>query len=171
MSSPCPNTWPASPPYVTYNYYFQANCVQYRLIVRDIKTLQIVHLFTNMDTVQYMEVGIHGLFSTVLSNISLWRLVIKSPLLTIICSFTSPQVCVQTDLVLGKGTVLVCLKDLCYCIVKVTRCHNGWCSGRKLLKFEASVLSEMAFSHVHPIIMPCRQKHWYPVHITLGTGC
>ena len=35
--------------------------MQYRLIVRDIKTLQIVHLFTNMDTVQYMEVRMGGL--------------------------------------------------------------------------------------------------------------
>ncbi|XP_028394144.1 WD repeat-containing protein WRAP73-like [Dendronephthya gigantea] len=37
------------------NGLYVANCVQYRLIVRDIKTLQIVHLFTNMDAVQYME--------------------------------------------------------------------------------------------------------------------
>ena len=35
--------------------------MQYRLIVRDIKTLQIVHLFTNMDTVQSMEVRMGGL--------------------------------------------------------------------------------------------------------------
>lgn len=32
-----------------------ANCVQYRLIVREVKTLQIVQLFTNLDAVQYME--------------------------------------------------------------------------------------------------------------------
>ena len=55
--------------------------------------------------------------------------------------------------------MLVCLKDFCYCVVNVTRGYNSWYSGRKLLKFEASVLSEMAFSHVHPIIMPCTQKH------------
>ena len=96
--------------------------MQYRLIVRDIKTLQIVHLFTNMDTFQYMEVGIHGLFSTVLSNISLWRLLIKSPLLTIICSFTSPQVCVRTHLVLGEGhRVSLFERFLLLCC----KCHKG----------------------------------------------
>ncbi|XP_046850970.1 WD repeat-containing protein WRAP73-like [Xenia sp. Carnegie-2017] len=37
------------------NGFFIANCVQYRLVVRDVKTLQIVHLFTNLDAVDYME--------------------------------------------------------------------------------------------------------------------
>lgn len=36
---------------------FKANAVQYRLLVRDYKTLQITNLFTNLDAVQGLEVS------------------------------------------------------------------------------------------------------------------
>ncbi len=35
---------------------FQANAVQYRLIVRDVKTLQILQLYTCLDAIQHIEV-------------------------------------------------------------------------------------------------------------------
>ncbi len=38
--------------------FLQANAVQYRLIVRDVKTLQILQLYTCLDAIQYIEVNI-----------------------------------------------------------------------------------------------------------------
>ena len=37
---------------------FQANVVDYRVIVRDFKTLQITQLYTCLDAIQHVEVGI-----------------------------------------------------------------------------------------------------------------
>ena len=42
--------------YAFYFKSFQANAVGFRVIVRDVKTLQIVHLFTCLDAVQKIEV-------------------------------------------------------------------------------------------------------------------
>ena len=40
------------------NFFFryQGSCVQYRLLVRDVKTLQILQLYTCLDVVQHVEV-------------------------------------------------------------------------------------------------------------------
>ncbi|XP_033103905.1 WD repeat-containing protein WRAP73-like [Anneissia japonica] len=37
------------------NGEYLANCVQYRLIIRDVKTLQIIQLYTCLDGIQYIE--------------------------------------------------------------------------------------------------------------------
>ncbi|XP_019642896.1 PREDICTED: WD repeat-containing protein WRAP73-like [Branchiostoma belcheri] len=37
------------------NGKYLANCVQYRLIVRDVRTLQILHLYTCLDAVQHLQ--------------------------------------------------------------------------------------------------------------------
>ena len=34
----------------------QASCSSYRLVVRDVATLQITHLYTCLDAIQYLEV-------------------------------------------------------------------------------------------------------------------
>lgn len=41
-----------------YNFciFLQGNCVQYRLLIRDVKTLQILQLYTCLDVVQCIEV-------------------------------------------------------------------------------------------------------------------
>ncbi|XP_077998010.1 WD repeat-containing protein WRAP73-like [Glandiceps talaboti] len=44
------------------NGQYLANCVQYRLIVRDIKTLQILQLYTCLDAVQYIEWSSDSMF-------------------------------------------------------------------------------------------------------------
>ena len=71
--------------------------MQYRLIVRDIKTLQIVHLFTNMDTVQYMEVRMGGLVLVDKKSTLFW---VKSKKLSV-AMFTA------------KLTGLLCNTELC----------------------------------------------------------
>lgn len=40
----------------------QASCVQYRLIVRDVSTLQILQLYTCLDQIQYVEWSSDSLF-------------------------------------------------------------------------------------------------------------
>lgn len=40
----------------------QASCVQYRLIIRDVNTLQIVQLYTCLDQIQYIEWSSDSLF-------------------------------------------------------------------------------------------------------------
>ncbi len=42
----------------------QANCVQYRIIIRDVKTLQIRSLFTCLDSVDVVEVCFISYFSS-----------------------------------------------------------------------------------------------------------
>lgn len=39
-----------------------ASCVQYRLIIRDVNTLQILHLYTCLDQIQYIEWSSDSLF-------------------------------------------------------------------------------------------------------------
>ena len=52
---------------------FQANTVQYRLIVREVKTLQILNLYTCLDAIQHIEVsGIS--FSNAFSWIKMYKL-------------------------------------------------------------------------------------------------
>ncbi|KAJ8016408.1 hypothetical protein DPEC_G00006910 [Dallia pectoralis] len=41
---------------------YQATCVQYRLVVRDVKTLQILHLYTCLDQIVHMEWSSDSLF-------------------------------------------------------------------------------------------------------------
>ena len=50
------------------SYYFlkkthtkKANVAQFRLVIRDVTTLQIVNLFTCLDTIQYIEVRVGGI--------------------------------------------------------------------------------------------------------------
>lgn len=40
----------------------QASCVQYRLVVRDVNTLQILQLYTCLDQIQYIEWSSDSLF-------------------------------------------------------------------------------------------------------------
>lgn len=40
----------------------QATCVQYRLVVRDVNTLQILHLYTCLDQIVHMEWSSDSLF-------------------------------------------------------------------------------------------------------------
>lgn len=41
---------------------FQASCVQYRLVVRDASTLQILQLYTCLDQIQHIEWSADSLF-------------------------------------------------------------------------------------------------------------
>uniref|UniRef100_A0A8C9D3R0 WD repeat containing, antisense to TP73 n=1 Tax=Panthera leo TaxID=9689 RepID=A0A8C9D3R0_PANLE len=41
---------------------YLASCVQYRLVVRDVHTLQILHLYTCLDQIQHIEWSADGLF-------------------------------------------------------------------------------------------------------------
>lgn len=43
-------------------FRFQASCVQYRLVVRDVNSLQILRLYTCLDQIQHIEWSADSLF-------------------------------------------------------------------------------------------------------------
>uniref|UniRef100_A0A4W3HCS8 WD repeat containing, antisense to TP73 n=2 Tax=Callorhinchus milii TaxID=7868 RepID=A0A4W3HCS8_CALMI len=47
---------------VFFHFVLQATCVQYRLVIRDVHTLQVLQLYTCLDQVQYIEWSADSLF-------------------------------------------------------------------------------------------------------------
>lgn len=54
--------WVISLLIVVFGFTPQATCVQYRLVVRDVSTLQIMHLYTCLDQISHMEWSSDSLF-------------------------------------------------------------------------------------------------------------